>query len=231
MSGEYRIIDLSRELIPDKERFKLSIKTFFADEYIPEGIKRGKDDWYIMQEITTCSHIGTHIESPFHHIKEGKDCSQVSLEKVVGEALILDFSYKNPEEPVDLKEIESKGELIREGDILLLKEGWSKYYNTDMYKRRPYLTLEAAKYLVDRGIKCIGVDASGIENNEDIGQPVHRLFFENEILIIEDMQNLELIRNERVFLIALPWKVKGLDASPARVIAFEKLRDEEGWNF
>ncbi len=231
MNKQYRIIDLSRELIPEKERFKLSIKTFFVDEYIPEGIKRKKDDWYIIQEITACSHIGTHIESPFHHIKEGQDCSEIPLEKVLGEALILDFSYKGPDEPIDFKEIEEKGELIREGDILLLKEGWSKHYNTDMYKRRPHLTLEAAKYLVERGISCIGVDASGIENNEDIEHPVHRLFFEHQIPIIEDMQNLELIRNERFFLIALPWRVKGLDSSPVRVIAFEKLKNEEGWNF
>ncbi len=231
MNKQYRIIDLSRELIPEKERFKLSIKTFFVDEYIPEGIKRKKDDWYIIQEITACSHIGTHIESPFHHIKEGKDCSGIPLEKVVGEALVLNFSYKGPDEPIDFKEIEEKGELIREGDILLLKEGWSKHYNTDMYKRRPHLTLEAAKYLVERGISCIGVDASGIENNEDIEHPVHRLFFEHQIPIIEDMQNLELIRNERFFLIALPWRVKGLDSSPVRVIAFEKLKNEEGWNF
>ena len=231
MSGEYRIIDLSRELIPDKERFKLSIKTFFADEYIPEGIEREKDDWYIMQEITACSHIGTHIESPFHHIKEGKDCSGIPLEKVVGKAVILDFSYKKPEEPIELEEVEKKEKLIKKGDIILLKEGWSKYYNTDMYKRRPYLTFEATKYLVGKGIKCIGVDSSGIENNEDIGQPVHRLFFEHEIPIIEDLQNLESIKNERVFLIALPWRVKELDSSPARVIAFEKLRNEKGWNF
>ncbi len=231
MNKQYRIIDLSRELIPEKERFKLSIKTFFADEYIAEGINRKKDDWYIIQDITACSHIGTHIESPFHHIKEGQDCSEIPLEKVVGEALVLNFSYKKPNESIELEEVEEKEKLIKKRDIVLLKEGWSKYYNTSMYKRRPHLTLEAARYLVDRGIKCIGVDASGIENNEDIEQPVHRLFFEHEIPIIEDLQNLESIENERVFLIALSWRVKGLDSSPTRVIAFEKFGNEEGWNF
>jgi len=44
MNEQYRVIDLSRELIPDKERFKLSIKTFFGDEYIPEGIKAESDE-------------------------------------------------------------------------------------------------------------------------------------------------------------------------------------------
>jgi len=226
MNREYRIIDLSRELIPGKERFELAIETFFADEYIPGSIQRKKDDWYIIQEITTCSHIGTHIESPLHHMKNGKDCSRIPLEKVVGEALILDFSHKKPEEPIRLEEIANKDRLIKKRDIVVLKQGWSKYYGTNMYRRRPYLSFEAAKYLVERDINCIGVDASGIENNEDIEQPVHRLFLERGIPIIEDMQNLESIQSERVFLIALPWRVKGLDASPVRVIAFEKLRND-----
>lgn len=216
------IVDLSRRLIPGKERFRLDIKTFFVEEYIPGYIEREEDDWYIMQDVTLCSHVGTHIESPYHHVKEGKDSSEIPLDSVIGEAVVLDFTHKKADEPVTLEEIKKAGRMIKEGDIVLIKVGWSKYYNTEMYKHRPYLTIEAAKWLMEKKIKCIGSDSSGIENIPDIGQPMHRLIFENNVPIIEDMENLEALTQNRVFLIALPWKVKGLDASPTRVIAIEE---------
>ena len=63
-----RVVDLSRLCIPNGEIFKLDIKTFFVDEYV-SGIERKTGDWYIVQDVTICSHIGTHIESLYHHVK------------------------------------------------------------------------------------------------------------------------------------------------------------------
>jgi arylformamidase len=218
-----RIVDLSHRLRAGKERFKLEIDTFFVDEYLP-GFKRIQDDWYVMQEIHMCSHVGTHIEAPLHHLKEGRDAAGISLERLIGEAIVLDFSYKKANESIEVQELEKVGQNVREGDIVLIRTGLSKFYNTPNY-RRPYLAKEAVKWLVDRRVSCIGVDCSGIEKLDEEGQPNHRIIFGNDIPLIEDLNNLEQLRQERVFLIVLPLKIEGLDASPVRVIAIEGIED------
>jgi kynurenine formamidase len=64
-----RLIDLTRVLEPGQENFALDVQTFFVDELLP-GFHRPEGQWYIMQEWRISSHIGTHIESPYHHIQE-----------------------------------------------------------------------------------------------------------------------------------------------------------------
>jgi len=220
-SGSFRVVDLTRLLRPGEERFKLSIETHMVDEYVPGFVKRLPDDWYIVQDVTLCSHVGTHIESPFHHIKEGYDCSEMPLEKVMGEAVVLDFSHKKDGERIEREEMEAVGSRVKPGDIVILRIEWSKYYGTDRYLRRPFLSYGAAEFLVERDVRCIGVDGSGIENNADVGQPVHKLIFSRGIPVIEDLDHLSELKSDRFFLIALPLKIKGLDASPARVIGLE----------
>lgn len=73
--NNYRVIDLSRTLTPGKEAFKLELNAFFVDEYM-DYVKRKENDWYIVEELLACSHVGTHIEMPLHHVKEGKDCAE-----------------------------------------------------------------------------------------------------------------------------------------------------------
>ncbi len=225
--NNYKVIDLSRTLTPGQETFKLELNTFFVDEYV-DWVKREENDWYIIEEVLACSHVGTHIEVPLHHVKEGKDCAEFPLEKTMGEAIVLDFSDKKSREPITAEDIRAKSANMKKGDIVLLREKRSKYYNTKLYLERPYLTFDAAEYLVKKGMKCIGVDAEGIENDKDINQPIHRFLLERDIPIIEELQNLESINAERVFLISFPLKIKGLDASPARVVAFERKNNSHG---
>ena len=208
-----------------KPRFKLEIDSFFVDEYLP-GLHRAEGDWYIIQELTACSHVGTHIEAPLHHIRDGKDVADLPFGSLLGEAAVLDFSHKEPEQPIGLQDMLTQETRVLPGDIVLLETGWSKFYSDlETYLRRPYLTLEAAEWLLAQDIRCIGIDASGIENNADIGQPIHKLFLGNGIPIIEDLDNLGALTSNRVFLIALAWKVHGLDASPVRAIAIEPPGD------
>ena len=175
-----RIIDLSHEIIPGKEEYKLEISTHFVDELLSDYKgKRNPDDWYIMQEITMWDHVGTHIESPYHYLKDGPDISRLPIDKLIGEAVILDFRHKGFVEPIELEEMIRVGnDVIREGDILFLKTGLSKYYRTEHSHDRPYLTNDAVKWLVKRKISCLGVDCSGIEDRRLKEQPNHRTLFE-----------------------------------------------------
>jgi len=216
-----RIIDLTHSLKPGKEKRKLELKTYFVEEILPH-IKRDKDVWYIMQELTILDHIGTHIEASYHYIKEGIDAARLPLENLVREAVVLDFSYKKPLEKIDVDELSKYNQQIQENDIVLIRTDRSKYYRSKDYSQRPFLTPEAIKWLIQKKIGCLGIDASGIEVKGIDDQPNHKLLFENGIPLIENLTNLDQIKKDRVLLIVLPLKIEGMDASPLRVVAIEE---------
>jgi arylformamidase len=103
-----KVVDLSHTLLPGKEEYRLEVKNKFVEEFLP-GYSRSKEDWYIMSEIIIWSHVGTHLEAPFHYLKEGKDVSEVPLSRLMGEAVILDFSHKKTNEPIEREELEEVG--------------------------------------------------------------------------------------------------------------------------
>jgi len=221
MMKKKRIVDLSHTLLPGKEEYKLEVKNKFVEEFLP-GHFRPKENWYIMSEVFMWSHVGTHLEAPYHYLREGKDVSQIPIERVMGEAVILDFSHKETNEPITKEELEEKGADIKEGDIIILKTGLDRFYRTSKAHDRPYLTLQATSWLVEKKISCLATDASGFEVRGVHDQPNHKLLFKNDIPVIEHLTNLDKLTRKRIFLIALPWKVKGLDSSPVRVIAIEE---------
>jgi arylformamidase len=220
LSGK-RVVDLTRVLRPGEERFKLDIHTFSVDELIP-GFHVPKGEWYILQEWEISSHIGTHVESPYHHIREGTDIAGLPLERVMGDAVVLDFRDKKASQAIERVEIQAAGSDVRPGDIVLIHTGFDRLYNEPGYDR-PYLSLEAIRWLVEREIACVGIDASGIEKYRAEEQPGHVLLFEHGIPVIEELTHLEQLRQKRVFFIALPLPIRGVDACPVRAVAIEEM--------
>jgi len=216
-----KVVDLSHTLLPGQEEYKLEVKNKFVDELLP-GYHRPEGSWYIMSEVTMWSHVGTHIEAPYHYLKEGMDVSEIPLSRLMGEAVILDFSHKKTNQAIEREELEAIGKEVQEDDIVILKTGLDKNYRTSLAHHRPYLAPEATQWLVEKKISCLATDASGFEVRGIDSQPNHELLFKNNIPVIEHLTNLEKLTKKRVFLIALCWKVRGLDSSPVRVIAIEE---------
>lgn len=221
MGEETRIVDLSHTLLPGKEEYRLEVKNKFVDEFVP-GYHRCQGDWHIMSEVIMWSHVGTHLEAPFHYLRDGKDVSEISLSRLMGEAIVLDFSHKKTNEPITREELEEMGNEVKEKDIVIIKTGRDRFYRTPKAHDRPYLSLEAIKWLIEKEIACLATDASGFEIRGVNDQPNHRLLFQNDIPVIEHLTNLDKLSRRRFFFIALSWKVKGLDSSPVRVIGIEE---------
>lgn len=215
-----RIVDLSHKLFPGKEEYGLKIKTRFTDEVL-SGYKRRPDIWYILQDVTMSSHIGTHIEFPYHHLRDGQDAFAFPVEKLIGEAVLLDFSSKKNNEAIDINDLKKYGKRIKRGDIVLIKTGRDKFYGTEHAHERPYLTHEAVKWLVKKKINCIGIDATGLEIKGTDDQPNHTTLFENGIPLIESMANFNKLKRDRFLIFILPLPIKGLDSSPVRIMAIE----------
>lgn len=217
-----RVVDLTRLVVPGKEIFRLEIQTFQVREYLP-AFHQGTKDWHIIQDLQVCSHIGTHVEAPLHHLKNGKDISALPLDTLMGPAVRLDFRSKGRRGTIEEEDVRRLSNKIRKNDIILLWVGWDKYYKQPEHLERPSLSFAAAKFLVGKGIKCIGVDASGIEVAPKAAeQPNHHLLFKHNIPIIEELTNLGAVKSDRFTFIGLPLKVKHLDSSPIRAIAIEE---------
>jgi kynurenine formamidase len=173
-------------------------------------------------EIIFCStHIGTHIDAPYHFKSSGSTIDKISLERlVVREKLkVLKITKKDNEkiEIADLKNYE-----IMENDSILINTNWSKYKHMSKYfTKSPGLSKAAAKYLAEIKINLVGIDSPNIDPATDGDFNSHKIFSENNILILENLMNLDKLLNKRFILIALPLKLKNCSGSPVRAIAIQ----------
>ncbi|MGD0876629.1 MAG: ribose 5-phosphate isomerase B [Anaerolineales bacterium] len=216
-----RLVDLSQLIYPSQEEYRFDAQVYPVSELLPQ-YHTPVGQWYVMTEVTLWSHVGTHIESPLHYIKDGPDVADLPLEQLIGPAVVLDFSHKQTNEPIQLEELREAGD-VQVGDIVILKTGRDRLYRTPQAHDRPYLAVEATHWLAeDRRIALLGTDASGFEVRGIDTQPNHQILFERGIPVIEHLTNLSSLTRSRVTLIVLPWKARGLDSCPVRVVAFEE---------
>ena len=223
MNDKYRVIELSFDLFPGKEEYTLELKNKPVAEMLPHYSKIiPKGEWYVMSEVFMWSHVGTHIEVPLHHIECGTDCAEIPIERVVGEACIIDFTDKALSEVITKEEMVERGSNIRLGDIVFIHTGLDHLYRTKHSHDRPYIATDAITWLVqDKKISCLGVDCSGIEKRDEAYQPNHKLLLNEGVPIIEHLTHLDQLTQERFYVVAVPLRIHGLDACPISVIAFE----------
>jgi arylformamidase len=211
-----RIVDLTHVIEPtstDSER-KFVVHIHDALEEIP-GTTRPEGEWYVMSDVELMDHVGTHIEAPLHCLKDGMDLSQIPLEKLIGDAVILDLRDAYSDSGVTLEQVKEAADDaggINVNDIVFCMMGETDYFST-----------EALRWLVDEGVKLMGVDSAGVELPHSISHANenHLVLFRAGVPLIERLANLDRLSKSRVRVYALPIPVVGLDAFPLRVIAIE----------
>jgi arylformamidase len=216
-----QFIELSHRLTPGAEEFPLEITTFKTDEVLGR-IERRQDIWYILQEVKMGSHVGTHVEFPYHRLQDGKTAADYPLARLVGTAVVLDFSHKGKDQEITRTDIEQCGVEIRRGDIVFVRTDMDKRWRTPQGHDRPVLAIEATRYLVEEiGIHCIGTDATGLEVRGRDDQPVHEILFTHDVAMVESLRGLEQLTKPRFMVFILPLMIEGLDACPVRVVAMQ----------
>lgn len=226
LSGR-KVIDLTRLLIPGGEPFTFDVQTFFVEELLPQ-FHRQPDDWYILQEWKLSSHVGTHVESPYHHLRDGTSIAGLDPAALMGDAVVLDFTGRRPDEQITADDLAALDVDVRPGDIVLVHTGYDTDYGKENYGR-PYLADDLVDLLVQMPISCLGIDASGIEKYRAEAQPSHLKLFTAGIPIIEELTNLGSVPPGRFTFVGLPLRVEGADASPIRAIALvDEASDSSG---
>jgi arylformamidase len=211
-----RIVDLTHVIEPtstDAER-KFVVHIHDALQEIP-GTIRPEGEWYVMSDVELMDHVGTHIEAPLHCLKDGMDLSQIPLERLIGDAVILDLREAYSDAGVTLRQVREAAEEaggLNMNDIVFCMMGETDYFST-----------EALRWLVEAGVKLMGVDSAGVELPHSISHANenHLVLFRAGVPLIERLANLDKLTKSRVKVYALPIPVVGLDAFPLRVIAIE----------
>ncbi len=214
-----QLIELSHPILVGKENFPY--------EPHPLGFV-SPDHWYIECICTIGSHVSTHIEVPYHRDEHGVDCKDWPVEKLVGEAVVLDCLGKKPRQPITLEDVKKQAHRIHEGDMIFLHTGYDKFFREENWQPYPQIDQDALAFLLSFKPKIIGTDASGIEipgekTQELDGEPNHVACFANGTAIVESLTNLEAIADCRPTVFVLALKMEKMDASPVRIIAIKDL--------
>lgn len=174
------------------------------------------------------AHIATHIDAPLHFAKKGTSIDGIPISSLVGEAVLVDLTHKASSESITSRDLETSDNRVGKGDIALLRTDWTtrKWGQPDFYETSPYLTKDAAKWLVSKGVKGVGYDFSQeyvVRKDKWTldGFLVHKVILSSGIYQIEYLVNLNKVHSERFTLVALPLLLVGLEGSPARVVAIE----------
>jgi len=217
-----RFVDLSHQLVPGKEEYKLELETYDTTDLYPQ-YEKDKKTWYILQEMRMFSHCGTHIEFPYHHNRDGMDASAFPLSRLISDCVLLDFTRKQPGDFVTREELQEREGVIRKGDSVLFNFNCARFYRTERSHDRPILAHDAVKWLVEeKKINLVGSDASGIELKGVPNQPNHQYLMDNEVPIIEFAAHLDNLDKERFTLFVLALNIEGLDSCPVRLVALEE---------
>jgi kynurenine formamidase len=165
-------------------------------------------------KIEMVANTGTYLDSPFHRYANGKDLSELPLHRLANlDGIVIHFDR-------------AKGRAVRRasfkdhdlrGKAVLVRTAWDTHWRTDQYfEGHPFLTSDAATYLVEAGAALVGIDSFNIDDTDDLTRPAHSLLLGAEIPIVEHLHGLEHLPDKGFRFFAVPVKVKGMGTFPVR---------------
>jgi arylformamidase len=213
------LIDLSHTIENGLVTYKGLPAPIICDYLSRENSKQFYEEGTTFQigKIEMVTNTGTYVDCPFHRFENGKDLSEVGLEKFADiEGIVIRIPYTI--------HLAVTAESLMNYDVkdraVLVHTGWAEHWNTEAYYNgHPYLTEEAAKYLKEAGAKLVGIDSHNIDNTEGKTRPVHTTLLGAEILIVEHMCNLEALPAKGFKFSAVPPKFRGVGTFPVRAFA------------
>jgi len=182
-----------------------------------------KENGYNLELLFLSTHTGTHMDAPYHFLEKGAKIHEISLKKLVSEAVLIK-SKKNGGESItkiDIQKFEKKHGKIPDFSSVIFYTGWQRNLQKKYYfEKNPGLSVLAAKYLASKKINLVGIDSPSIDLGKDSKFSVHQIFAKKGILIVENLASLEKIKSSKFHLVVLPLKLKNATGSPVRAIAF-----------
>ncbi len=160
-------------------------------------------------------HMGTHVDAPDHFLGNGNTVENLSINTMTGRAYVLHL----PEVNLITASILEHAEIPPRTRRILFKTRNSDFWkNGEKQFQTGFTALDAdaAQYLVDRGVKLVGIDYLSIAPYQN-GRPAHEILLKAGVVILEGI-DLSRVTQGRYTLFCLPLKIAGSDGAPARAI-------------
>ncbi len=162
-------------------------------------------------------HGGTHVDAPYHMSSDGKTIDQIPLERLYGNALVIDCMQEFEYITADTLRMHD----IAQGQIVLCKTKNSLLaYDAPFDPAFVYLHESGTQYLKEKKIKAFGIDYLGLERSQP-GHPSHNLLLSNNISVVEGLRLAHVDAGQYEAFI-LPLALVGLDAAPARAVLISR---------
>ena len=163
-------------------------------------------------------HSGTHVDAPVHFIEGGAKVGSLPLDSLLGEAEVIEVSDHMG--VIDEKFVAAN--CASGSQRILFKTRNSIFWGDTergFHEDYVYIDPDAASWLVESGIKLVGIDYLSVEKFNSISFPTHLAFLSSGVVIVEGL-DLRMVPAGRYELICLPLKIAGGigDGAPARVI-------------
>lgn len=206
-----KIYDISLTVTPD-----LPVWPGDPSIKIERIAKMEEGDHNNVSQIAMSAHAGTHVDAPYHFIADGKTIEQLSLDTLVGPAQVVEIGGDSP--LITAENLKNAG--IPAGTHRVLLKTRNSHYWTQ--PGLPFQTgfsavsPDGAEYLVQRGVKLVGIDYFSIAPFGD-SVPTHRILLGAQIVALEGI-NLSEVPAGPYQLYCLPLKLGGADGAPARAI-------------
>jgi arylformamidase len=214
-----KLVDLSHTIENGLVTFKGLPAPIICDYLSREDSKKNYEEGTSFQigKIEMVSNTGTYIDCPFHRYENGKDLSEVGLERFVDlEGIVIRADFR-ASLAVNIDHFKDK---ILYNKAVLVHTGWDEYWNTERYYNdHPFITKEAAEYLKSEKVVLVGIDSHNIDDTRTKSRPAHTILLANEILIVEHLCNLGAIPYDGFMFTAAPPKFKGVGTFPVRAMA------------
>ncbi|HEY3883892.1 MAG TPA: cyclase family protein [Vicinamibacterales bacterium] len=167
-----------------------------------------------ISRLTLGTHAGTHVDAPRHFFDDKPGVDALPLDLLIGRARVIDLPHRGG---ITEAHLEAAG--LREDLRVLFRTPNSALWNSNdgFHKDYTYVTEGAATFLVDQGVKVVGVDYLSVEQFKRPGAPAHHALLGNGVIIIEGL-NLSDAEPGQYEMYCLPLRIAGADGAPARVV-------------
>ena len=232
-----RLVDLSMPVHNDMVTFPRIVRpalvmyeswTEFAQRI---GAAQYGADWLTASYLAVLSdHVGTHIDALKHLRADAGGPESIPLEYCYGDGVVLDFRHKEKGAGITAAEVQQKlariDYTLKPLDIVLIHTGAGAYQHEDRYLTDHCgMTREATLWLIDQGIKVMGIDAITFDppvwamfERKQFWE-AHRVMLEREYYHLENLTNLDKLPPYGFKLAVFPIKWTGTTAAPVRAVA------------
>jgi len=217
-----RLVDLTVTIGPDTLSPPSVNKRLTLTPY-----HRGPGYWRA-SAVDMVLHTGSHVDFTAHVREGGEEAADVDLERLCGAARVIDLHDLEPDQPISLAAVRARGAAVQPGEIALVRTDWTErmWGNfPDYYLHSPYCDPDAARWLVERGVRAIGFDCFSEYcarlpdfTSEDF--IIHKIILEGGAILMQQMTNLSRLPTGRAVRFFAPCiKMRGAEGSPARFFA------------